>query len=261
MSPKWLALVGLAACGARTDLGGIEVRDASVDVVAVDVIDVLNPPDFAWYRLDETSGSTAHDSTPNHYDVNVGSVTWGGGATFTTNCGTVNVASSFRVAPVTISGWLTPASRSDEDANQYALTPFPPNALSGDVPSLGGFAMGLDVWTNAGGGNALAVETGVNASIAFHSVGASFASNTRYFVAEVIDSSSAAVYVDGALFTTVSADTPPSSSPVPLHLGCHNTDTGYGTKRFFQGRMRDMRVYKRLVSPIEIDELFANGPV
>ncbi len=250
MRAAWL-VIAVAACGARTELDGPR-PDAALDA-ASDL-----SPDFAWYRLDETSGSIAHDSTANHYDVDVGNVAWGEGATFVQNCGAASVAASFRVAPVTITAWLTPALRADESANAYALTPFPPNALSGDVPALGGFGMGLDVW---GGGNALAVETGTNASIAFHSIAGSYSPGTRHFVAIVIDAASASLYVDGAQLTPVTADTPPPSAPTPLRLGCHNDDTGYGTKRFYNGRMRDVRVYKRLLQSSEIAALHANGPV
>src|SRR5580658_4646310 len=52
-------------------------------------------PDFAWYLLDETSGTTAHDSSPDHYDItNLDGVVWGGGAGFDSTvgvCGTATV--------------------------------------------------------------------------------------------------------------------------------------------------------------------------
>jgi hypothetical protein len=248
----------LVACGARTELGGvieISTSDSSIDA------STTPPPDFAWYKLDETSGSIAHDSTPHHFDVDVGGVAWGNGATFDRQCGEVDVAPAFRVPPVTITAWLTPALRSDEDSNTYVLTPFPPDALSGDVPSLGGFGVGLDTWSNGGGGAALAAETGVDAPIAFHTISAPVTPGTRHFVVVVTEVSGATLYVDGGLLTTTSADTPPATSPAPLHLGCHNDDDGYGTKRFYEGAMRDVRVYTRLVGASEIGALFAAGPV
>jgi hypothetical protein len=36
-------------------------------------------------------------------------------------------------------------SHSDETDNNWALLPFPSNALSGDEPALGGFGLGLHV--------------------------------------------------------------------------------------------------------------------
>jgi hypothetical protein len=39
-------------------------------LVAPALLDVA-PPEFAWYKLTETSGSVAHDSTANGYDVSI----------------------------------------------------------------------------------------------------------------------------------------------------------------------------------------------
>jgi hypothetical protein len=36
----------------------------------------------------------------------------------------------------------------DEEAAAHALRPYPPNAVSGDVPGLGGYGLGLDVWVD-----------------------------------------------------------------------------------------------------------------
>jgi hypothetical protein len=221
------------------------------------------PPDFAWYKLDETSGTTAHDSSPNHYDItNLSGVVWGAGATFdgATVCGSTTVGAAFRVAPVTITVWLTADSRDDETATNYALTPFPPNALSGDAPSLGGFGVGLDVWTDGTPGNGIAFETGVNAASSFYTIGG-LGADVEYFAALVVGPSQADMYVNADLWASIAANTPTPGSPVPLHLGCHNDDTGYLTKRFFKGRLRDARVYTRLVGAPEVAQLFANGPV
>jgi hypothetical protein len=87
-----------------------------------------------------------------------------------------------------------------------------------------------------------------------------FVVGRRHFTAVVVDATSAIVYVDGAPLTTVSANTPPAIAPTPLHLGCHNDDTHYGTKRFFAGTIRDARIYRRLLDAAEIHRLFVNGP-
>lgn len=129
------------------------------------------------------------------------------------------------------------------------------------MPSLGGYGVGLDVWTNGGGGRALAVETGIDANVAFHVLTGPFQANTRYFVAMVVRPSTAKVWVNAALIAQVSANVLPSTNPTPLHLGCHNDDVGYGTKRFFEGRMRDARVYLRELDAFVVAELFADGPV
>jgi hypothetical protein len=225
---------------------------------------VLTPaPDFVWYRLDETSGTTAHDSSPHHYDItNLQGVVWDGGANFdgATVCGSTTVGSAFRTAPVTITAWLTAQPRDDETSTNHALTPFPPNALSGDTPSLGGFGIGLNVWTDGTPGNGVAIETGLGSAVAFYTLGG-VPANDQVFTALVISATQADLYVNASLWESVQADTPAVVTPAPLHLGCHNDDTGYLTKRFFKGRIVDARVYTRVLGGIELAQLFANGPV
>ena len=253
MSERAVALAFLVACGARTELDGRTVTDGGTADLT---------PDFAWYKLDETSGTTAHDSSPHHRDIVIGGVEWNDGAIFDGGrCGSTDVDAAFRVPPVTIAAWLTPWARSDETLDAYALTPFPPDAVSGDVPAAGGFGLGLDVWTDGGGGRAIAVETGANADVAFHTEPGAFASGDRHFFALVIGAGGAEIWVDGALDSQVSDDVPPAATPAPLHLGCHNDDPGSGSKRFFEGRLRDVRIYKRELGDAEIAQLFANGPV
>jgi hypothetical protein len=225
-------------------------------------------PDLAWYRLDETSGTTAHDASPGHHDIpNLDGVVWGDGATFdgATVCGETSVDPAFRTPPVTITAWLTPTARDDETSTSHALQPFPPNAVSGDVPSLGGYGLGLDVWVDGlppgvPSADALSLETGVNAPVAFHALMGPFAAGARHLVASVVDAAAATVYVDGAVFAMVPADTPPAVGTTPLHLGCHNDDDGYLTKRFFKGTLRDVRIYRRLLTAVEVSTLHAAGP-
>jgi len=246
-------------------------------------------PDYAWYVLDETSGTTAHDSTSNHFDVpNIANVTWGQGASFdgTGGGGITMVDERYRTLPLTITAWLRPRSRSDGSIAEGALQPFPPNALSGDVPGIGGYGMGLNVWSDGAGGSALAAE-GVDTCkqaglcVANQDVGdagpactmpqacnAGFVGGTEYFVAVAIGPASdagpapeARVYVDGQLWDLTTAEVVPSTSPVTLALGEHNgVDGNYLTHLYFAGRIRDARVYTRQVGAAEIAQLYANGP-
>ena len=243
------------ACGARSEL---RTTSGPADAAPPEIT-----PDFAWYKLDETSGEQAHDSSGNHFDVWLTNVTWDDGAIFdgSSVCGVVNVAETFRQPPVTISAWLTPSARDDETSNAYALVPFPPDAVSGDYPNAGGYGLGLDVWTDGDAGHALSVETGVGSTIAFHSISGAFADGDRHFVALVIGSADASIFVDGKQTKQTTDSIAPSVTPTPLHLGCHNDDVGYGTKRFYKGRMRDVRIYKRILDPSELAQLFSNGPV
>ena len=240
------------SCGARTQLD--EPRDATTQP---------DGPDFVWYKLDETSGTTAHDSSSNHYDVALSGVTWNDGAIFDgTVCGSVDVGPAFRDPPITITAWLTVASRADETSNAYFFMPFPPNALSGDTPGAGGYGLGADVWTDGVGGAVVTIESGVGSSSGFHAIEAPLSVGAQSFVAVVVATASAAtVYFDGAELAQTTANDPPSANPARLHLGCTNDDAGYGSRRFFRGRMRDVRVYKRALGASEVAVLHVAGPV
>ena len=243
----------------------------------------LPTPDFVWYVLDETQGAVAHDSSSHHYDItNLTGVTWDHGASFDgkNGGGSVAVDSSYRSAPITIGAWLTPTARADETSTSYSLTPYPTNAIGDDIQAQWGFGIGLNVWTDGVAGSALAVEdVGTcqgTPTAAPHdctvspSIGASpvtFVPGQEYFVVAAIGtpgadggtSSSAHVYVNGSLFSESTADAI-SGGATTLWLGVHNNDTAYGTRRFFAGRIRDVRIYKRELAASEITQLYAVGP-
>jgi hypothetical protein len=246
-------------------------------------------PDYLWYVLDETSGTTARDSSSHHFDItNLTGVTWAQGANFdgTSGGGYTTVDSEYRAPPISITVWLTPTARADETSTQGTLYPFPPNALSDDIPGVGGYGVGLNVWTDGTPGSDLAAE-GVDtctqgglcvangnqtdagpACTSETSCNAGFVAGHEYFVAITIAPASAdaaallsaQVYVNGALFDQTTAYTPPASPNPTLYLGCHNLDTAYLTKRIFDGRIRDVRVYKRQLASTEVAQLYANGP-
>ncbi len=251
-------------------------------------------PDYLWYVMDETSGAIAHDSSPHHYDITETGITWNQGGIFdgTTVCGSTNVGPQYRSPPITLSAWLTPAKRTDQP-DTHALQPYPPNALSDDVPGVGGYGIGLNVW---GSGSALAAEGvspcttaglcvangtqnaaaadagdagdgGVFSCTSASSCNQGFTAANEYFVTLTIDAPpdggtmpTAQVYVNGVLFDQDSAYIPAANAAPPLYLGCHNQDNGYGTTRFFDGRIRDVRVYLRQVPAAEVKQLFVNGP-
>ena len=236
------------------------LEDGGTDAIAeaaADVLATVAPPEFAWYLLDETSGTTAHDST-GHYDItNLTGVTWGQGASFdgTGGGGYVLVSSTLRRAPLSFTAWLTPDSRVDEGATTHGINPFPPNAVSGDVPGSYGFGIGLNVWS---GGSALSVE---DVGYAFQNVaGAPFVAGTEYFVVAAIGSATTDVYVDGQLVGQAATKPPGTTPGSTLSLGFHNTDPLYLTKRFFAGRMRDVRIYERVLTAAEVGALAAAGP-
>ena len=236
-------------------------------------------PDYIWYVLDETSGAVAHDSSTHRYDItNLTGVTWASGANFegTQGGGSVAVDTDYRSPPITLSAWLMPKARSDHASTQYVFEPYPTNAIGDDDPGQSGFGLGLNVWTDGGGGAALAAED-VDACVfssarfmqpclAHQSVGSTvdFVAGQEYFVAVTIGASGgttipATIYVDGAPFDVSSAGVL-SAGPTTIWLGEHNDDGGYGTRRFFAGRIRDVRVYKRALEASEVQELYTAGP-
>jgi hypothetical protein len=179
-----------------------------------------------------------------------------------------------------MTAWLTPTLRTDMP-NMWAFKPYPPNALSDDIPAVGGYGFGLNVWST---GSALAVEElfdcganicGAATTLNGRDAGSScktatscsegFVASMERFVVVAITltgpgASTASVYVDGVLFDQVGAVVPPTDPAPPLHLGRHNLDTQYGTERVFAGRIRDVRVYKRTLGAPEVKKLFENGP-
>jgi hypothetical protein len=251
----------------------------------------IPPPDFLWYVMDETSGTIAHDSSPSRQDINITGITWNQGGIFDgmTACGLTNVGPAYRSPPITISAWLKPAARVDSPSVGNTLYPYPPNAVSDDVPGVGGYGIGLNVWsagsaleaegvtpcTRAGlcvantTQNAAAVDAGDGglSCTSISSCNQGFIAGTEYLVTVTINAPQdggsmpmAQIYVNGMLFDQDTAYVPPANSAPPLYIGCHNHDTGYGSARFFDGRIRDVRVYLRHLAPAEVHQLFVNGP-
>ena len=217
--------------------------------------------DFLWWKLDETSGSVANDSGPSNYDNTLLNASWSDGLVCPgSDCGgSVVVANSFRDQPLTISAWLTPSSRADKSANSYSITPFPPNAISNDVPTKGGYGIGLNVWTDDGGGSELIIHAG--GGVAGAQLSGGWNAGQRYHIVVVYKKAETIVYVDGAKFHTFAATDPENSDPTELFLGRHNDDAGYGTKRFFSGTIQDVRVWQKLIDADQIAQLYSDGPV
>jgi hypothetical protein len=161
----------------------------------------------------------------------------------------------FRTYPLTVSAWLTPAARADQGASSYGLTPFPANAISNDVAGVGGFGMGINVWTDGMPGSSLRVGW-VNPTVP-----ATFNAGTRYHVVLAYSPSRmVSVYVGGTLLTmrgTANADMTQGA----LFVGAHNLDTGYGTKRFNIGEIDDVRIYTTLLDAPTVAALHDAGPL
>jgi hypothetical protein len=162
--------------------------------------------------------------------------------------------------------------------------------VSDDIPGVGGYGLGLNVWSNGSAlgaegvdtckqaglcvanssQNAATADSGSDAGFSCTSSSScqqGFVAGKEYFVVVTIadpgdagTSAAAQVYVNGALFDDSTAYIPAASATPPLYLGCHNFDTNYGSARVFDGRIRDVRVYQRQLAAGEVQQLYANGP-
>jgi hypothetical protein len=210
-----------------------------------------------WYRMNEGSGTVIHDEVGGHDAMLTGIYAWTQeGLSFTAGAGqTSMMPAEFRTYPLTVSAWLTPGARADEGASAYGLQPFPPNAVSNDVAGVGGFGMGVNVWTDGTPGSSL------RAGWANPTVAATFAAGTRYHVVLAYSASrTVSIYVDGALLATRGTAAADKTLGV-LFVGAHNLDTGYASKRFFVGDIDDVRVYTSLLDASSIAALHDAGPL
>jgi len=267
-----LSLV-LGACGGDSARHIEDAPSAGSDAQKANDAPATSVPDYIWFVLDETSGTTAKDSSSHHYDITgLTGVTWANGAQFDGlgGGGAVAVDSSYRTPPLTLSAWLRPAARADETSITGPLQPYPSNAIGDDIPAEFGYGLGLNTWTDGTPGSALTVE-GVNACVPGASfpvacdlpptTGApAFVAGTEYLVTVTIDTSFVAhAYVDGATYADATAGALQADA-TQFWLGRHNDDTSYANKRFFSGGIRDVRVYKRVLAAPEVAALYAAGP-
>lgn len=132
--------------------------------------------------------------------------------------------------PLTVSAWLQPFERADEGVwPGGGFDPYPPNAVSDPL----GIGFGINVWSNNGGGSALAVA-GVGLDLKNHG-GTEFLAGEEYFVAVVYDVDETRVYVDGQLLTTGPAFAGTDANYYLLNVGRHRESEhpwGFGPMRF-----------------------------
>lgn len=188
------------------------------------------------WRLDETSGTVAADSSGNALDGTVLGAGWAAGriqgaATFDG----VNDAISTPVPPVT--------------GSQFTLTAW--IKRNGNQPDYAGIAFSRG-----------AAQTGLRLvgnqlRYTWQGAGANFATGltppdgTWTFVAMVVSPTTVKVYMDGGsglLVTTRSAPAAAASFNEPLYIG---RDT-YNTSRYFKGQIDDVRVFNTALSAQEI---------
>jgi hypothetical protein len=215
---------------------------------------------FLWFKMNDPGSATAlRDSSSYGMDGAVtgavtladGKATFGPGA----SAATQPLEASYRDKPISVSGWATPRERSDRSLNQHSITPFPPNAVSNDIPGRFGYGFGINVWTDAGGGSELIVGGAYTAKVS----ALTFVAGRRYHVVVAYSEAATKVYLDGSLVATLPAY-PLSAGSAPVYVGRHNDDAAYGSKRFFVGDLDDVRVYQRLLTDADAAALYAAGP-
>jgi hypothetical protein len=69
----------------------------------------------------------------------------------------------------------------------------------GDIPGIGGYGLGINVWTDDGGGSGFVIERGIlNANFyTFDTVG-SFSARVQYLATITVTATSATIYVNGS---------------------------------------------------------------
>ncbi|CAN5916611.1 hypothetical protein BH11MYX2_BH11MYX2_00940 [soil metagenome] len=260
---RWVAVVlALGACG-RVGFDPLPVTSdgSTPDIRPPDTIAPLGTPDL-WFKLDEAAGTTLRDDGPLGMDATItGTFLFTGTALRITAPDTEAVTAhitGFRHVPLTMSAWVTPALRGDRTSAVYGHEPFPPNAVSTDIPNSDGMGLGVNVWSDGAAGSQLTVGGGGVANDA--PTTRTFAVGTRYHVVVVYSTAGVDAYVDGALAGSVSPVDFDDDQTAPLHIGVHNADNNYLTKRYFVGDLDDIRVYKLAATPAQIALLHAAGP-
>lgn len=218
-----------------------------------------DPTDLAWWKLNETSGTVAYDSTGNNRHATVTSPTWSDGLVgngLGQGIAMFQPLYNMRTQPITMSGWFTPTVRNRVYGTPY-YSPFPPNVLSNDNYGGAGIGIGFNVWTNgASPGNYMIDPLLGNIS------GVTIVAGTRYFFATIYGPTETTVYLNGAVVATYGVLNLSGGSGIvnEFRLNYHNGDTSYQTNRFAAGTLRDVRLYRRTLSPQDIQTLYTNGP-
>ncbi|MBL7815006.1 MAG: choice-of-anchor D domain-containing protein [Saprospiraceae bacterium] len=142
----------------------------------------------------------------------------------------------------TFEAWVKPTLRSDGTA----LTNFPNNVISTDVPGSYGRGFGVNL-TSSASGIVLEYHNG------FRYINYSFTSGTWYHVAVVYTSSNIKTYVDGSVIDNVNVSNNATNAVVVI--GKHNDDGAYGTRRFFNGALDDIRIWNTARTCDQISQL------
>jgi beta-galactosidase len=235
---------------------GLSVTVSNGPVASAGLTVVVNPNSsvtnglLAWWKMDESGGSTAADSSGNGRNASVVNASFTSGylsnalqCNGTTSRATYAAQDSNQV---TVAAWV----RADAQGNSQF-----PRIL--DAPAYRFFFRFGSSDVNSVG---FATEDGVNGD--FDSGGGTISLGSWYHVAASYDRSNLAnlpvFYVNGARQTTVALTMPSGAAP-PL------TGTGYignlaALDRAWSGLIDDLRIYNRLLSDAEV-QVLASMPI
>ncbi len=211
------------------------------------------PPSQIWLPCDIPSTTTLFDISGNDYDLAIA-----GPSEATDECFEIttdgngaerNNVPGARDLPNTTTGWVKSEVRSDQGPGG-SLQPYPPNAVSTDTPGEGGFGFGLNIWDNAGGGAVLCVPgTPFNLEDDWQA-------GRWYHVAVVCaEGGERRVYIDGELYN-VGTMYDPSGASGDFFVGKHNNSTFYGSQRFHNGCIYDVRMWTQTLTQRQIKALY-----
>lgn len=209
-----------------------------------------------WWKLLETSGTTAYDSSGNGNHLAVTSPTWSNGLVANGTGGGIasgGVNYNIRAGPISYCAWFSPGMKTRVNPS-YFVYPFPHNVMSADIPGSGGPGWGANVWNAPDSGAYLKADWSVyNADRPdLVSIGV-----MRHYCL-TFGGGSGTIYVDGiSIATGPLGDT---SNTNIIRLNHHNNDSAYGNNRFACGTLRDARIYKSILTQSQILQIVAMGP-
>jgi hypothetical protein len=248
----------------RVETQAFEYARRGMLVMEYTTINISDPlePDLAWWKLDETSGSTATDSIGS-YTIPVVGATWDRGLICSgdgiNGIAAASVPTRWRQPSFSVSIWITPYIRNDliDQGPPSYYKPAPGSAYSLDIPGQGGPGVMAHLVESA---NTASTDSFADTLITGGINGLLKYPGRTFHVLMVHGAVTDALYLDGVLVAS-GPSVGMTEVASTFRIGYHNSDTGYGTSRFFKGRVQDIRVYGRDLSAADAIALHAAGPV